>query len=297
MAGLTCPVRWARTAKGVPAICVALALLAPATATADTVLGVEGGTSYVQDTLGVTGPDDALVDVVCPAGTKATGGGFNSSAPAHLSASAMWSFPVSTGWRAYQYLPTGGMHTAYGYLMCKDANLRFPERDVRVKGGKAGTLSVSCGAGRHVAGGGALIEVAPGEARLNSSYPFDSGDAGKAPDDGWKARALNEDDGANFLTVVAVCQKREPRYVDVSNNLIPGGTGAAIPFCRTAEHVIGIGAKLAGSAKSSTLHIIAPLDDDDDIGTLPDDGTHANAGNDAGADSNKRLTGYAICEE
>jgi hypothetical protein len=284
--------------------CVAVAtLVAVSTLTqpalADTLLGENDGAFYVSDGLTVPiGPDDALIDLECATAgpdTKATGGGFTST-PGFADATALWSFPFPTSWRTYQYLSAGGMQFATGFLICKKGKLRYPERSVKVKGGKAGTAKVPCRDGMHIAGGGGLIQSVPGEARLNSSYPFDDGDAGKRPDDGWVVRAINEGDDADFLEAHAVCQKREPRYVsNAPNDLVAGGTGGSIPFCRPAEHLIGLGAKLAGAAGTSELHILKPQDSKADGGTLPDDGVLANASNLAG--ENKRLNAYAICEQ
>jgi hypothetical protein len=291
MAGVMPPV-----ARGVIAGLAAAALfLAAPQAMADTTLGTSSGTTYVTDTLGVTAPDDALVDISCPAGTSATGGGFDSEGAGFFDASALWSFPLATAWRTYQYYSLAGMRTARGYVLCEDSSLRYPEREIKVKAGKTGAMKVSCPDGRHIAGGGGLIQAPPGQARLNSSYPIDDGDDGKRPDDGWKLRALNADDERRFMTVVAVCQKTEPRYVhNAANDLAAGGTGASIPDCRSSEHLIGLGAKLGGSAQQSELHIIQPNDNSSDGDDLPDDGVLANASNHAG--KKKRLSAYAICD-
>ena len=286
-----------RACAAVGTLVAALTLTQPAFA--DTLLGERDGAFYVTDGLTIpVGPDDALVDLECATAgpeTKATGGGFTSS-PGFFDAVALWSFPFPTSWRTQQYLGASGMQSATGFVICKKGKLRYPERSVKVKGGKTGTAKASCREGMHIAGGGGLIQSVPGEARLNSSYPFDDGDRGKRPDDGWAVRAINNGDDADFLEAHAVCQNREPRYVhDSPNDLVASGTGASIPFCRTSEHLIGLGAKLAGAAGQSELHILRPQDSGADGDTLPEDGVLANASNHAG--EAKRLSAYAICEK
>ena len=55
--------------------------------------------------------------------------------------------------------------------------------------GEIVTQKITCPAGQHVISGGQYVFSALHEARLTASRPFDSGDAGKAPDDGWGASA------------------------------------------------------------------------------------------------------------
>jgi hypothetical protein len=290
MAGYNLASRWGRRALALGALgCLVVA----APARGDTVLGSSGGSTYITDSLTFTSPDAALVDLSCEAGTKATGGGFDSSSL--LAATAAWSFPFPTSWRTYQYHSGSGMQTATGFLICKDAKLRYPERDVKVKVNKTETAQVSCPDAMHAAGGGGLIDGPSNTGRLNSSYPFDDGDRGKRPDDGWRTRAINDGGGANYLKAVVVCQRKQPRYVPASNDLIAPNTAASFPLCRDSEHVIGVGAKLAGAAGASKLHILRPWDNGSEPGTLPDDGTAATATNLSGA--NKKLTAYAICEK
>jgi hypothetical protein len=57
---------------------------------------------------------------------------------------------------------------------------------------------VTCASGDVTGGGGALA---------GSSEPWDSKDKGKVPDDGWQARALNNESRKVGLVALAVCRK------------------------------------------------------------------------------------------
>ncbi len=61
-------------------------------------------------------------------------------------------------------------------------------------------------------GGGASILGAIADARLNSSYPIDSKDKGKAPDDGWRARGVNLSGSDLAFNAFAICARKQRAY-------------------------------------------------------------------------------------
>lgn len=70
---------------------------------------------------------------------------------------------------------------------------------------KTGALRVACPSGYRPTGGGIRpITGISSQARLLHSRPYDSKDPGKAPDDGWKARAFNAG-AAESVEFGAVC--------------------------------------------------------------------------------------------
>jgi hypothetical protein len=81
----------------------------------------------------------------------------------------------------------------------KDAPLASPNPFSTAK------ATARCPKSRHVTGGGALISGQILEAYVLASYPIDGKDKDKAPDDGWRARAVNTDGSSKTLTAHAAC--------------------------------------------------------------------------------------------
>jgi hypothetical protein len=72
------------------------------------------------------------------------------------------------------------------------------------------TLKVPCPSGTHVWGGGHYNSGGFAQALPRHSFPYDGGDSGSTPDDGWGVQtSVSEDVVAN---VHAVCARPAPRY-------------------------------------------------------------------------------------
>ena len=100
------------------------------------------------------------------------------------------------------------------------------------------TLTAECPDGTHVYGGGHYNDKSFGSLIASHSFPFDSNDRGKKPDDGWRTRVTI----AEELTpsAYAICAKPRPTYKELDFNasamlqrqdvamVCPDGAGPAI---------------------------------------------------------------------
>jgi hypothetical protein len=69
------------------------------------------------------------------------------------------------------------------------------------------TVSASCPGSKHVTGGGIDIKGKSGDLEVNSSFPFDSGDAGSTPDNGWRVTGNNDGSGSTTsVRAFAICK-------------------------------------------------------------------------------------------
>jgi hypothetical protein len=257
----------------------------------DSLVGTSHGVQYWHETETVTSPPgDGIGTVSCPAGTKVSGGGFSQSAFAGVLND---SFPLGkSGWAVnVKYDPSGPLET---FAICNEGGRSVESKQRMLKANKTRKLSAGCDADRHVIGGGALISGALSAARLNSSYPFDSKDAGKKPDDGWRARGVNLASSTLDFEAFAICANRQPTYKRTKLSLGPSGTSGNSVFCPPGKVVLSGGIKLNGPADETEIHFIAPRDGPD-AGDLLDDGWLANAGNEAGG-TTKMLTAFALCD-
>ena len=283
-----------RQGSGLAAL-VALLCLVPATgAAADINLGSSGGISYVSDSAPVNAPDSALLDVTCPDGTKATGGGFTAS---NTTARTTWAFPLDGDWRAQIYAgiaPT----VLSAYSFCKAGKLRYPENDANVGAGKAKSLKVACPGRTHVTGGGGRIEAPAAEGWIGSTTPFDNRDRGKRPDDGWRITVFNDDDSEHNAQVNAICQRRMPRYRAETTGTITAGVTVSFEHeCLAGEPLIGAGVGVSTSAANAIARRVQPIDDlSDEPGNVPDDGIQVGESITASAPGVYRVTAYVICK-
>ena len=84
-------------------------------------------------------------------------------------------------------------------------SVSYPTTRVRTQKRERTTARVACGGSRHVLSGGALTTGPFGSQRLVSSAPYDSGDPGSKPDDGWSASADNLKRKRRAMEVFAIC--------------------------------------------------------------------------------------------
>lgn len=264
------------------------AVFASSASAGDSLLGTSHGVEYWHD--GASFGADANGIVLCPDGTRISGGGFTQPA---FAGELNDSSPIGkAGWDVnVRFNPSGTMDT---FAMCSKGARKFVTETGEIEANETGKLKASCTGGRHVIGGGAAIFGPIADARLNSSYPYDSGDRGKKPDDGWKARGVNLSGAELSFAVTVICAKHQPSYVHESVTIMPASNTAAIPGCPGSKVVLSGGVRFTGPAPEAVVQFLKPTDDDDG-GTLPDDGFLANGHNEAGADP-KTLTGYAICD-
>jgi len=149
------------------------------------------------------------------------------------------------------------------------------------------TAKSRCPRGMSVLGGGLKAETTP--ETLLVSAPYDSGDDGNAPDDGWTIRVEN---GTGILDIfaVAICSEDlEPAY-KAQQSSISTGERTATRECPGDRTVVGGGAALSGDLGAS-LNASRPVDSADN-GTTPDNGWEAIGYVDSGP---RFITAYVIC--
>lgn len=265
------------------------ALASPAVAV-DTLLGEVDGVAYWKDSTAVSPPGNGNLSVSCPPGTKVSGGGWGQSG---LSGEMNDSFPLSNdGWAANVLFDPSG--TLDVYAICNGGARSFVDAERQLEAGKTQKLKVKCPGGKHLMGGGAVIFGAIADARLNSSYPYDSKDQGSKPDDGWRARGVNLSGDDFTFQVFAICASKQFTYRSEKTNLGPSTSSGLSPFCPNSEQVLSGGVRLSGPGPEGVVHALLPIDGGDG-NTVPDDGFLANGHNLLGASGPKTLTGYAIC--
>ena len=143
---------------------------------------------------------------VCPTGTQAIGGGVDMGTltdEEFLSASLPQD---KTSWFTQAFNGSTTRNVVDGSICVAEGTVkvRFVKRSVVVQPDKRGTAKVSCPSTFRVASGGfAMSDFS----HLIASLPFDGSDADHAPDDGWKASAINSDPSPMALTAYAVCLK------------------------------------------------------------------------------------------
>jgi hypothetical protein len=277
-------------------VTVLLVLAIPAAVSlADIDQGSEGGVHYWADTS--TG-DPATIKVRCRAGTHAAGGGFgggmNGAEPSVLvpmDAGDRDRLP-DDGWRAR--LADGGGETVGAHLACTQRKLTYIRSVPKtlVAGGIAQGIA-RCPPGTHVIGGGA---AAAADVEIDSSYPIDRDDPGGKPDDAWRVRVESRAAGESDFRVHAICQRPQPAYAAVTDEL-PVGTGSAVfTPCADSRHILAAGVRLSGPAGSGAIRGGLHPWDGGDPDLRPDDEAYAFGVNQLGASAPKTVTGFAVCD-
>jgi hypothetical protein len=97
-----------------------------------------------------------------------------------------------------------------GASVIRSGGFRYVTKNYPSQSEALRTLSAPCPRGTHVWGGGHYNTGGFSEALPRHSYPYDGGDRGKSPDDGWKAQ-VSAQEGV-IVSVYATCAARPPRY-------------------------------------------------------------------------------------
>lgn len=186
-----------------------------------------GGYRYVSDN--VTSSDNAQVgqEVACPGDEPVVGGGaltnstlgqrveINTSRPYDDDADQR----LDDGWIAYVDNINSGDTIGVGLTVWAICDKRASEGDYRYvsspqvaspEGSQRGA-SADCPGKEAVTGGGSSSSgFLNDEMRINTTQPFDDGDAKEVPEDGWISYVDNEMVGAfdQFIVPFAICDKR-----------------------------------------------------------------------------------------
>lgn len=90
--------------------------------------------------------------------------------------------------------------------------LKYVTENARLKGHETVTATAACPSGRRVIGGGERTNAGINAVRLGQTFPYDGGDQGRKPDDGWRVRAINGSSFAQKLKITAVCGDLKVSY-------------------------------------------------------------------------------------
>jgi hypothetical protein len=132
-----------------------------------------------------------------------------------LNASAPIDSPSDTdtkpddGWRVYtQY--SGPGNTGKGAIVnvscLTGSGFKYRTKTVIVPGTEAAYATAQCPKGTTVLGGGIYINGAASSSHVVASRPWDSGDSGTVPEDGWRAGVLSHVDDDLTMTVHTICR-------------------------------------------------------------------------------------------
>lgn len=267
----------------------------------DYVIGITGGVRYALESKAFeAGNGYGNTEVGCGAADwHLLGGGAKSGGPVAQSwqtAARPIDFDGDTfgddGW----YTSGHGVNPAVftGYSICiRDVALRYRTTTVPNSTSSQRSGTVGCGSPAwHVTTGGVFI--ATSGSWVNSSVPMDGGDPTAAPDDGWSGSVYDTNGGGGGFYVSAVCAKGITlRYVKMPpKKVLTGAEVVRKVACRPAEHVVGGGARVTGSANRARLVSTFPYDGKDPDG-IPDDGWQSRVYAISGAQ--KQVTAFAIC--
>jgi hypothetical protein len=181
-----------------------------------------------------------------------------------------------------------------------EGGIRY-RRSMVEKIGAPGRLvqKVACPAGTSVINGGVRSLGDIGTTAVVTSAPFDSGDLGRKPDDGWVAVARNAGPNKATMQTFAVCaESGKVTYVKETFTAFAGQRTERGVLCPVLtppdEHVpvVGGGARIKGKGQAIEMASNAPLEHTD-IDTDRDDGWFAGANN--GSDVDIEMIVYAIC--
>ena len=150
------------------------------------------------------------------------------------------------------------------------------------------TLKAPCPRGSSVLGGG--FDTNYNDGRIRASAPYDGGDRGQTPDDGWQARALVGD--TREFQVTAICQKgRAQRRLVYRDRTADAEAGElfARTRCPDGAAATGGGAAIAGGT-GAFLNSTYPDDADGDGNPEDAWSTYAYSA------SSTPLTTFAVCK-
>lgn len=130
----------------------------------------------------------------------------------------------------------------------------YPQADKASPKRKRTRARVSCQSGTRVLGGGGSAPGPFRSQRLVSSAPFDSGDAGKSPDDGWRIAVDNLGKKNREITVYAICSPVESvSYVSKAFEAKKRSRRHSEVDCPAGEFVMGGGVTHSAAFGKGTL--------------------------------------------
>ena len=262
-------------------------------------LGSAGGVEYRVTARFFDPPEVPKATASCPGNTHAAGGAFVVFDPESTDVYT-WnsSIPIDDGdadkqpddgWRV-KGSDTPGRAGVAATAMCAHENLRYRSKQLPTEIGFS-NVRIGCGDDWHVTGGGVSV---PAGNNPTSSYPYDSVDRGKRPDDGWAADLYV--DGLDVeADLYAICTRDPLEYHRAREPLSPGSGSKLDANCSSKGHLLGAGARLVATPETTMITRTGAEDDPDDPGQAPDDGASAFGIRSAGSTGEGQLNTFAIC--
>jgi hypothetical protein len=199
------------------------------------------------------------------------------------------------GWKGYGINDGSGVTQSMRvHLICPSAgSYVYRDRLFEFAPNSHRTGRQSCPGDTALAGGGVYTAGGGLDDELIATFPFDDGDPGRKPDDGWSGTSIT-DDGVGFLRVVAICSaSRKFRYVQRSTSGAPQDQFTVRVPCRDNEYVVGGGARVSKPGPKAEIASLHPFDDND-AGSTPEDGYQGWANNES-TTAERKLTAFAVC--
>jgi hypothetical protein len=163
---------------------------------------------------------------------------------------------------------------------------------VSLSAGESGITEANCPAGTHGVGGGVTPESSPtSESRINSTFPIDTGDPDRRPDDGWEGDVYNISGTAKSFSAYAICKENGPVTYRIKK---VGGAppNTATVDCPGGTRAAGGGLRVGGQIPEGYVNRTYPFDGGDGD-TKPDDGWRGRGYNVSTGTVNVRV--YVAC--
>jgi hypothetical protein len=249
------------------------------------VIGTAGSVTYKDTPYSLMTNESVQIQTDCSAEKNITGIGFSSDVLAiepHELTMLSSNFAVI-------HVRAASNDAVTAYVMCTSAKVKYASQTKEHPAVGTGRTQVKCPGSRHVVGGGVAAESSR---LIEASYPFDSKDKNKKPDDGWKATTSGL--SAGDVEVTVACSKVATSYRTRSLDLSPSVSSPVVPKCKGGTHLAAVGARLSGPIQYGDLNAMRPRDGAD-ADSVPDDEVLVNMGNSGSNPDSEKLTGYAIC--
>ena len=161
-------------------------------------------------------PADAPVTeaVMCTEGSAVSGGLMSNGEPSDFALNA--SYPIDggdpdtvpdDGWRSYvDYTGDGSANIHFSVRCLSDTDLSYRGTVTDVAPGATVSARTLCPKGSPVVGGGVYVTGGSHLSHVVASRPWDSKDAKKVPEDGWRGGIVNTSAIELSMTVHAVCR-------------------------------------------------------------------------------------------
>lgn len=255
--------------------------LPASSALADTNHGTVAGVEYISDTANpAENPGKATAEAECEGTDEALGGGYKGP----FTVAENWESAITPfdgaddasrpddGYRIkyFNSTPLDDLDATV-WTICSAALKSYTEDSARLGGHATKKISVKCPAGQQVTGGGGAVSGGIGKAIVQSTYPFDDGDVGTTPEDGWRVRVHNLGAGEKMATVTAVCEFTGSTYVSDSVPVDAGFSVGSPIACGATDVVLSGGARVPGPPRKARLSENYPGDNNGDGDSVPDD--------------------------